>query len=88
MRTVYCNVCNVTGTREEIVLLLGVNQAWHRGVKEVTVQLQDRVILNPHAAKRLAVLLNHLIREYETRYGTLQIEAVTQLDPATGLETG
>jgi hypothetical protein len=44
MRSLYSNVCNVTGTREEIVLLFGVHQAWHGGVKEVTVQLQDRVL--------------------------------------------
>ena len=27
MRSLYSNVCNVTGTREEIVLLFGVHQA-------------------------------------------------------------
>jgi hypothetical protein len=74
MWSVYSNVCNVTGTREEIVLLFGVHQAWHRGIKEVTVQLQERIILNPYAAKRLGVLLSHMIREYESRYGPLPIE--------------
>ena len=29
MRSVYANVCNVAGTREEIVILFGMNQAWH-----------------------------------------------------------
>ncbi|NVM57273.1 MAG: DUF3467 domain-containing protein, partial [Desulfobacterales bacterium] len=57
MRSVYANVCNVAGTREEIVLLFGMNQAWHSGQKEVTVQLTDRIVLSPFAAKRLAVLL-------------------------------
>jgi len=28
MRSAYANVCNVAGTREEIVLLFGMNQAW------------------------------------------------------------
>src|SRR5690349_15248454 len=75
MRSLYSNVCNVTGGREEIVLLFGVHQAWHSGVKDVTVQLQDRIILSPYAAKRLNLLLNRVVREYENRYGTLQLEA-------------
>ena len=74
MRNVYSNVCNVAGTREEIVLLFGMNQAWHSGQKEVTVQLADRIVLSPFVAKRLAVLLNNVIRDYESKYGTLNIE--------------
>ena len=74
MRSIYSNVCHVTGTREEVVLLFGVNQAWHGEVKEVTVQLQDRIILSPYAAKRLNLLLTRLLREYESRYGALSID--------------
>jgi hypothetical protein len=75
MNTSYSNVCNVLGSREEITLLFGANQAWHSGQKEVKVLLSDRVVLNPYAAKRLASLLDRVLREYETRYGELKIEA-------------
>jgi hypothetical protein len=75
MRSSYANVCNVASTREEVVLLFGINQAWHAAQKEVAVQLTDRIILSPHAAKRLAVLLNNMVREYESRFGLLDIEA-------------
>lgn len=74
MRSVYANVCNVAGTREEIVLLFGMNQAWHAGQKELTVQLSDRIVLSPYAAKRLAMLLNNVIRDYEAKFGALEIE--------------
>ena len=74
MRSVYANVCNVAGTREEIVVLFGMNQAWHSGQRELTVQLADRIVLSPFVAKRLAVLLNNVIRDYESKYGTLNIE--------------
>src|SRR5512139_4052858 len=74
MRNVYSNVCNVAGTREEIVLLFGMNQAWHSGQKEVTVQLADRIVLSPFVAKRLASLLNNVIRDYETKFGSLDVE--------------
>jgi len=31
MKSSYANVCNVTSTREEVVILFGMNQAWNRG---------------------------------------------------------
>lgn len=74
MNTSYSNVCNVLGSREEITLLFGANQAWHAGQKEVKVMLSDRVILNPYAAKRLHVLLQRVLKEYETRFGELRLE--------------
>ena len=78
MRNVYSNVCNVAGTREEIVLLFGMNQAWHSGQKEVTVQLADRIVLSPFVAKRLATLLNNVIRDYESKFGSLEMETRQQ----------
>jgi hypothetical protein len=74
MKSSYANVCNAMSTREEVVLMFGVNQAWHGGQKEVTIQLTDRIILSPHAAKRLSLLLNNLIRQHEDRFGGLNIE--------------
>ena len=86
MRSLYANVVNATGTREEIVLLFGIHQAWHAGVKEVTVQLQDRVILSPYAAKRLHMLLGHVLREYESRYGALKVDSTAgQVGPGESL---
>ena len=72
MRSVYANVCNVAGTREEVVLLFGMNQAWHSGQSQVTIQLADRIVMSPFVAKRLATLLNNVIKDYEAKYGTLE----------------
>ena len=74
MKSSYANVCNVTSTREEVVMLFGMNQAWNRGQKEVTVQLTNRIVVSPYAAKRLSVLLANVVKEYENRFGTLNIE--------------
>jgi hypothetical protein len=71
MKSSYANVCNVASTREEVVLLFGTNQAWHAGQKEIAVQLTDRVIMSPFAAKRLSLLLDSVLKEYESRYGAL-----------------
>ncbi len=73
MKSVYANVCNVAGTREEVVLLFGMNQAWHSGQEEVTIQLADRVVLSPFVAKRLSTLLNNVIRDYENKYSSLDV---------------
>ena len=75
MKSSYANVCNVTSTREEVVILFGMNQAWNRGQKEVTIQLTDRIIIGPYAAKRLAMLLDGVVKEYEKRFGVLSVEA-------------
>ena len=88
MRSNYANVCNVAGTREEIVLLFGVNQNWNAGSRELVVQLLDRITLNPYAAKRLNQLLARVIREYEARYGALHIEAGEPHRPSEPLPTG
>src|SRR6188472_1375829 len=74
MKSSYANVCNAMSTREEVVLMFGVNQAWHAGQKEVTIQLTDRIILSPHAAKRLSLLLGNLVKQHEDRFGALNIE--------------
>ncbi len=74
MKTSYANVCNVASTREEVTLLFGTNQTWQTGQKELTVNLTDRVIMNPFAAKRLSVLLGRIVAEYEARFGDLDLD--------------
>jgi Protein of unknown function (DUF3467) len=74
LKSSYANVCNVSSTREEVVLVFGINQVWERGQNEVQVQLTDRIILSPFAAKRLAQLLNNVVREYESRFGALNVD--------------
>ncbi len=72
MQSAYSNVCNVSGTREEIVLFFGMNQAWDSAQQEMTIQLSNRVVMSPFVAKRLAALLNNVIKDYETKYGALE----------------
>ena len=76
MTSTYANVCNVSSTREEVTMLFGTNQSWYVGQQELTVQLTNRIILNPFAAKRLTVLLGNIMREYESRFGALPIETL------------
>lgn len=73
MNTSYANVCNVLGTREEITLLFGAHQAWRADQKEVRVMLSDRIVLNPYAAKRLSLMLEKGLKEYEAKFGELKL---------------
>jgi len=72
LKSSYCNVCNATSTREEVVLNFGVNQDWDRGPQGLDIQLLHRIILSPFAAKRVADLMAKLVKEYESRYGQLK----------------
>ena len=79
----YANVCNVSSSREEVVLVFGMNNAWERDASEVHVKLNSRVILSPFAAKRLALLLNSVVQQYETRFGVMDMGAThTERTPA------
>jgi hypothetical protein len=72
LKSSYANFCNANSTREEVVLNFGVNKTWERGPKqELDIELNHRIVLSPFAAKRLSALLQQLMKEYETRYGTL-----------------
>ena len=72
----YANVCNVSSSREEVVLVFGMNNAWERDASEVRVKLNSRVILSPFAAKRLAMLLDSVIKQYEARFGSMDVGAI------------
>lgn len=74
VKSSYCNMANVTSTREEVVLNFGVNQNWDQpgdGPGPLEVDIEHRVILSPFAAKRLSDALAQLVRDYEQRYGAL-----------------
>ncbi|NIQ03520.1 MAG: DUF3467 domain-containing protein [Nitrospinaceae bacterium] len=76
MQTTYANVVNASSTREEVSIFFGTNQSWNVSEdRELTIQLSDRMVLNPYAAKRLLVLLSKIVKEYETRFGTLPLDS-------------
>jgi hypothetical protein len=74
MQSTYANVTNVASTREEVVLLFGMNQVWHATQKEIAVQLTNRIIVSPFVAKRLQIMLGNVLREYEARFGEISID--------------
>src|SRR3954469_3080214 len=74
MRTTYANVVNASSTREEVSIFFGTNMTWSLNDKrEFNVRLSDRVVLILFAAKRLWVLLGAVVKEYESRFGALEV---------------
>ena len=75
MDTTYANVANAASTREEVALLFGTNTSWNiSGDRPVKIELTNRIILSPYAAKRFMLLLGGVIDEYESRFGKLDVE--------------
>jgi hypothetical protein len=75
MATHFANVVNVQSTREQVDLFFGTNQTWNvGGGGQVAVDLTNRIILTPYAAKRLWTVLGGVLREYETRHGALDLD--------------
>jgi hypothetical protein len=75
MATHFANVVNVQSTREQVDLFFGMNRTWNSAqTGQVTVDLSNRIVLTPHAAKRLWTVLGNVLREYEQRYGALNVE--------------
>jgi Protein of unknown function (DUF3467) len=75
VETGYVNVFQVTSTREEIALLFGDRQARGENPEEVRARLKERIILSPLTAKRLAMMLDSGMRDYESKYGALETES-------------
>jgi hypothetical protein len=74
MSTHFANVVNIQSTREQVDLFFGTNQTWNvTDERPLSIELSNRLILSPYAAKRLSIALNGVLREYEQRYGALDV---------------
>ncbi len=73
MKSLYVNATNVVGGREEIMMLLGLNQAWNMEQSKVNVEIAERVVMTPYTAKRLAIMLGATLKAYEAKFGQIDI---------------
>jgi hypothetical protein len=74
MNSFFSNVVNAQMTREEFHLFFGTNQTWNaQDSEELVVDLAARIVLTPHGAKRLQILLQGRIDEYERTNGKIAI---------------
>lgn len=74
MATHFANVVNIQSTQEQVDLFFGTNQTWNSGEdRPLSIELSNRLILSPFAAKRLSMALTRVLNEYEQRYGVLDV---------------
>ncbi len=75
MATGFANVVNIQGTREQVELFFGTHKSWNLAKDgDVEVDLTNRMILTPYAAKRLNTILTKVLSEYESRHGVLKTD--------------
>ncbi len=71
----YANFCRGTLTPEEVVLDLGFNSnAFGVKVLEEDIDVKNRIIMSPSAAKRLLYLLNDMVGRHEQNFGAIEID--------------
>ncbi|MBI1338207.1 MAG: DUF3467 domain-containing protein [Phycisphaera sp.] len=89
LTTSYSNAFRSNSSAEEVVVDFGFNQIVpvqqqagqpqqdkkNQPEAEIIFQANHRVIMNHYTAKRLAILLGQLVRQYETQYGELELNA-------------
>lgn len=77
----YANLCRVTSTPEEVIMDFAVNPNAFGKVLDEPLKLNHRIILNYHAAKRVAMILGETIRRHETTYGPIELDPRKRVKP-------
>jgi len=77
----YANVFRLAADRGEIVLSFGSKQGRNPETGDLTMALSDDVVLSPPTAKRLLTVLNHALRSYEWKYGSLGGDPLPPVEP-------
>lgn len=80
MTTTYANIIRTSTTGDEVVLDFGMNlpMQGQDGQMMMNFAVGSRVVMNWMAAKRLAINLGQVIRQYEQRNGEIQLQVPPQ----------
>lgn len=83
MHSTYANTIRTSTTGDEVVLDFGMNLPvpMPDGQPALLFSVGSRVVMNWRGAKRLAISLGQVIRQYEERNGEIQLQ---QQQPGTG----
>ncbi|MCC7389791.1 MAG: DUF3467 domain-containing protein [Phycisphaerales bacterium] len=77
MQSTYANTIRTSSTHDEVVLDFGMNLPTQGPNNEPALlfAVGSRVIMNWAGAKRLAISLGQVIRQYEERNGEIKLQA-------------
>lgn len=75
METTYANTIRTSTTQDEVVLDFGMNLPVQGpdGQATLSFNVGSRVVMNWTGAKRLAITLGQVVRQYEERAGEIQL---------------
>ncbi len=76
MNTTYANTIRTSTTQDEVVLDFGMNlpMAGENNQPTLLFSVGSRVVMNWAGAKRLAMSLAQVVRQYEERNGEIQLQ--------------
>ncbi|MCW5776795.1 MAG: DUF3467 domain-containing protein [Phycisphaeraceae bacterium] len=79
MHSTYANTIRTSTTQDEVILDFGVNLPVQgpEGQTALLFAVGSRVIMNWAGAKRLAISLGQVIRQYEERHGEIPMQRPT-----------
>ena len=75
----YANVCRIAQTPNEVIVDFGMNPNFFGNILDEPLKLDNRVIMSHDAAKRLCLHLTATIQNYESRYGTIELDVAKRL---------
>jgi len=78
----YANMSNVSFSREEMTLNFGLTRMQEPG-RTGGMKLTHRIMMNPYAAKRLALVLSQAVKQYESRFGPVNVGGGQPSRPAS-----
>ncbi len=80
MTTTYSNIIRTSTTGDEVILDFGINLPVQGPENQPALQFNvgSRVVMNWAAAKRHAISLGQVIRQYEERNGEIRIQGQAQ----------
>lgn len=76
MQTTYANTIRSSTTQDEVVLDFGMNlpMQGNDGQPVLNFSVGSRIVTNWAGAKRLAISMGQMVRQYEERNGEIQIQ--------------
>lgn len=85
MGTTYANTIRTSTTQDEVVLDFGMNLPMAGPDNQPTLlfSVGSRVVMNWSGAKRLAMSLAQVVRQYEERNGEIQLQGGRQQGPGS-----
>jgi hypothetical protein len=86
----YANFCRGTLTPDEVLLDFALNSnAFGVKVLDEEIDIRNRIVLSPVAAKRLLFLLNDMLRRHEQTFGEVEVDYRRRLKnpPPEGAQT-